>query len=102
MICLKSCDVDKMAATKEWLLSEFEQLIAVWESCVCLWDVTSNDYKDRDEKKAAMLEMATKFETPGEFTMCLFINISVTCDMCTYTTVNTCTVTVLLMLPYIL
>ena len=63
MIYLKSCDVDKMAATKEWLLSEFEQLIAVWESCVCLWDVTSKDYKDENKKKAAMLEIATKFET---------------------------------------
>ena len=46
MIYLKSCVVDKMGATsKEWLLSEVEELIGVWESCVCLWDFTLKDYK---------------------------------------------------------
>ena len=78
MIYLKSCDVGKIAATsKEWLLSEVEELIGVWESCVCLWDVTSKDYKDKNKKKAAMLEIATTFETTGDFTI-IFINISVT------------------------
>ena len=56
-----------MAATKDWLLSEVEELISVWEGCRCLWGVTSKDYKDKQKKKNAMQEIATKFETTGFF-----------------------------------
>ena len=47
-----------MAANKDWMLSEVEELISVWEGCRCLCDVTSKDYKDKQKKKDAMQEIA--------------------------------------------
>jgi hypothetical protein len=48
---------DKMAAPMmEWTQAKVDDLIQIWESCPCLWDVLSKDYKDKNLKKATMTE----------------------------------------------
>ena len=54
----------KMAAGKEfWNSERTEEFIALWESKLCLYDTTKEEYHNRNAKKKAREEMAQMLGT---------------------------------------
>lgn len=51
---------------KEWLKSEIEELILMYQGKPELWDVTTAMYKNRIKKQDALKELADEFSTTTE------------------------------------
>lgn len=59
----------RMDYKKAWTHSDVADLISMYRSMHCLWEVNSPDYKDRNKRNHCLEAMAVKFNTtPSEIT----------------------------------
>ena len=54
-----------MSVSKVQKIEKTEEFIAKWQEKECLWKVDSAQYRDRDERRKAVSELAALFEMTG-------------------------------------
>ena len=52
-----------MSYKKTWSYNDVADLISMYKSMPCLWEVNSPDYKDRNRRNECLDEMASRFST---------------------------------------
>ena len=60
---MKWSQKDVTTEKSKWTDDEAQVLIELLEEPTCLWDIYSNDYTKREQKKKAYTELAEDFET---------------------------------------
>ena len=62
-------------ASKAEKLEKNEVFIRAWQQEICLWDVRTEVYKNRNAKAKSVLELADKCKMTGNYVLGLFYSL---------------------------